>query len=138
MVSLGDNGAISMDVSFDTNDVKFHLFTLIMFDPHHTGVPVAWIITSHQTCDDLMEWLTLLKTKWWWCFTKIMNIAVSFIFILPFLSFYIHVAISKFHPTFSIVNNIISWNDNKLIFYAWLGLCGMTIKCPFTFTCGMS
>jgi hypothetical protein len=64
MVSLNDNGAISMDVTFDTNDVKFHLFTLIVFDSHRTGVPVAWIITSHQTCDDLMEWLTLLKTKW--------------------------------------------------------------------------
>jgi hypothetical protein len=32
MVSLGDNGAISMDVTFGTNDVKFHLFTLMVFD----------------------------------------------------------------------------------------------------------
>jgi phosphatidylserine decarboxylase len=63
MVSLGDNGAISMDATFGTNDVKFHLFTLMVFDAHHTRVPVAWIITSRQTCDDLMEWLTPLKTK---------------------------------------------------------------------------
>jgi hypothetical protein len=63
MVSLGDNGAISMDATFSTNDVKFHLFTLMMFDAHHTKVPVAWIITSHQTCNDLVEWLTPLKTK---------------------------------------------------------------------------
>jgi hypothetical protein len=54
MVSLGDNRAISMDATFGTNDVKFHLLTLMVFDTHHTGVPVAWIITSHQTCDDLM------------------------------------------------------------------------------------
>jgi hypothetical protein len=27
MVSLGDDGAISMDATVDTNDVKFHLFT---------------------------------------------------------------------------------------------------------------
>jgi len=53
-----------MDVTFDTNDVKFHLFTLIVFDAHRTGVLVAWIITSHQKYDDLVEWLTLLKTKW--------------------------------------------------------------------------
>jgi len=46
MVSLGDNGAISMDVTFNTNDVKFHLFTLMVFDAHHIGVLVAWIITS--------------------------------------------------------------------------------------------
>ncbi len=63
MVSLSVNGAISMDATFNTNDVKFHLFTLMVFDAHHTGVPVAWIITNHQTYDDLVEWLTFLKTK---------------------------------------------------------------------------
>jgi hypothetical protein len=55
MVSLNDNGAISMDATFGTNDVKFHLFTLMMFDAHHSRVSVAWIITSCQTCDDLVE-----------------------------------------------------------------------------------
>jgi phosphatidylserine decarboxylase len=63
MVSLGDNGAISMDATFGTNDVKFHLFTLMVFDAHRTKMPLAWIITSCQTCDDLVEWLTPLKTK---------------------------------------------------------------------------
>jgi hypothetical protein len=63
MVSLDDNGAISMDATFSTNDVKFHLFTLMVFDAHHTRVSVAWIVTSRQTCDDLVELLTLLKTK---------------------------------------------------------------------------
>ncbi len=43
MVSLGDNGAISMDATFD---VKFHMFTLMVFDAHRTRVPVAWIIAS--------------------------------------------------------------------------------------------
>jgi hypothetical protein len=63
MVSLGYNGAISMHVTFGTNDVKFHLFILMVFDAHRIGVLVAWIITSRQTCDDLVEWLTPLKTK---------------------------------------------------------------------------
>jgi phosphatidylserine decarboxylase len=63
MVSLSDNGAISMDATFGTNDVKFHLFTLMVFDAHHIRMPVAWIIISHQICDDLTEWLTPLKTK---------------------------------------------------------------------------
>jgi len=63
IVSLGDNGAISMDATFDTNDVKFHLFTLIVFDAHRIRVPIAWIITSRQTSDDLVEWLIPLKTK---------------------------------------------------------------------------
>jgi hypothetical protein len=63
MVSLGDNGAISMDATFSTNDVKFHLFALMVFDAHHTRVLIAWIIISHQTCDDLVDWPTPLKTK---------------------------------------------------------------------------
>jgi hypothetical protein len=54
MVSLGDNGAISMDATFNTNDMKFHLFTLMVFDAHCTRVSVACIITSCQTCDDLV------------------------------------------------------------------------------------
>jgi len=52
-----------MDATFSTNDVKFHLFTLMVFDAHHTGMLVAWIITNHQTCNDLVEWPTPLKTK---------------------------------------------------------------------------
>jgi hypothetical protein len=63
MVSLDNDGAISMDATFGTNDVKFHLFTLMTFDAHRIGMPVAWIITSRQTCNDLVEWLTPLKTK---------------------------------------------------------------------------
>jgi hypothetical protein len=53
-----------------------------------------------------------------------------------FLNFYVHATISKCHPTLSIVNYVISWNDNKLVFYAWFGLCGVRIKCPFTFAHG--
>jgi hypothetical protein len=63
MVSLGDNGATSMDATFRANDVKFHLFTLMVFDAHHTKVSIAWIITSHQTCNNLVEWSIPLETK---------------------------------------------------------------------------
>jgi hypothetical protein len=41
MVSLGDNGAISMDATFGINDVKLHLFTLMVFDAHHTGMYIS-------------------------------------------------------------------------------------------------
>jgi hypothetical protein len=63
MVSLSDNGAISMDATFGTNDVKFHLLTLMVFDAHRTGMSIAWIIISRQACDDLVELLIPLKTK---------------------------------------------------------------------------
>ncbi len=41
MLSYGHNGAIFMDATFDTNDKKFHLFTLMGFDDHRTSVPLA-------------------------------------------------------------------------------------------------
>ncbi len=43
MLSYGHNGAISMDATFGTNDMKFHLFTLMGFDDHQIGVLLAWI-----------------------------------------------------------------------------------------------
>ncbi len=52
-----------MDATFGTNDVKFHLFTLMVFDAHCIRMLIAWIIPSHQTCDDLVKWLIFLKTK---------------------------------------------------------------------------
>jgi hypothetical protein len=63
MLSYGHNSAISMDATFGTNDMKFHLFTLMGFDDHHTGVLLAWVITSGQTIEDLIEWLKPLKDK---------------------------------------------------------------------------
>jgi hypothetical protein len=63
MLSYGHNGAICMDATFGTNDMKFHLFTLMGFDDHHTSVPLAWIITSRQIIQDLIEWLKPFKEK---------------------------------------------------------------------------
>ncbi len=126
MVSLGDNGAISMDVTFGTNDMKFHLFTLMVFDAHCTKMSVAWIIIRCQTCDDLVQWMTPLKTKLLrnnpkWkgsCFIiddapqELRTLQWVLFSIYLFLNFYVNATISKFHPTFSILNNFISWNDN--------------------------
>jgi hypothetical protein len=63
MLSYGHNGAISMDATFGTHDLKFHLFTLMGFDDHCIGVPLTWVITSRQTVEDLIEWLKPLKDK---------------------------------------------------------------------------
>jgi hypothetical protein len=52
-----------MDATFNTNDVKFHLFTLMVFDAHRTKVLVVGIITSRQTCNDLVEWLNNFENK---------------------------------------------------------------------------
>jgi hypothetical protein len=44
-----------------TNNMKFHFFTLMGFDVHHTGVPLIWIIINQQTIENLVEWLKPLK-----------------------------------------------------------------------------
>jgi hypothetical protein len=41
MLSYGHNGAISMNATFGTNDMKFHLFTLMGFYDHRTSVLLA-------------------------------------------------------------------------------------------------
>jgi len=60
MLQFGHNRLISMDATFGINDVKYHLFTLMTFDFHDTRVLVAWVITSWQICEDLVEWLNVL------------------------------------------------------------------------------
>jgi hypothetical protein len=61
MLSFGHNGAIYIDATFGTKDMKFHLFTLMGFDDHCIGVLLTWIIISRQTVEDLIEWLKPLK-----------------------------------------------------------------------------
>jgi hypothetical protein len=46
MLQFGHNWLIFMDAMIGTNDVKYHLFTLMAFDFHCTKVPIAWVITS--------------------------------------------------------------------------------------------
>ncbi len=38
MFSSNHNGVTSMDATLHTNDMKFYLFTLMMFNAHHVGV----------------------------------------------------------------------------------------------------
>jgi hypothetical protein len=38
ILSYGHNGAISMDATFGTNDMKFYLFTLMGFNAHCMSV----------------------------------------------------------------------------------------------------
>jgi len=55
-VEARHNETISMDATFGTNNVKFLLFTLLVFNDWRNGVPIAWVITSRQMEDDLASW----------------------------------------------------------------------------------
>jgi len=63
MLTWGQNETISMDATFGANDVKFHFFILMVFDSHRTRIPVALIVISQQTRNDLIKWLAPLKVK---------------------------------------------------------------------------
>ena len=63
MLQWADHGAILMDATFGTNHMKFHLFILMEFDDFRNDVPIAWVITSRQKEDDLIQWLTALRAK---------------------------------------------------------------------------
>jgi hypothetical protein len=63
MLQFGHNALVSMDATFGTNDVKYHLFTLMPFDFHQIGVLVAWVIMNQQSCENLVEWLSALRSK---------------------------------------------------------------------------
>jgi hypothetical protein len=63
VLSYGHNNVISMDATFGTNDMTFHVFTLMGFDYHCTSVFLARIITSRQIVEDLIKWLKPLKDK---------------------------------------------------------------------------
>ncbi len=57
MVSFGDNGAISIDATFNTNDVKFHLFTLMVFNVSECQLHGSLQVTKH-----VMIWWSGLKS----------------------------------------------------------------------------
>jgi hypothetical protein len=42
---------------------NFHMFILMDFVAHHIGMPMPWIITSWQKCEDLVEWLNPHRAK---------------------------------------------------------------------------
>ncbi len=103
--TLRHNGLVYMDAMFGTNDVKYHLFTLMAFDFHCTWVLVVWVIKNWQTCRDLVKRLNALRAKFlshmphWKPSCSIVddtpNIAVSctliFIFLLYYLVFWYYV-----------------------------------------------
>jgi hypothetical protein len=61
LLGFGHIGVFSMDANCGTNVQRHHLFTLMVFDHHRQGLPIAWVITSWQRKLDLIHWLLTLK-----------------------------------------------------------------------------
>jgi hypothetical protein len=63
LLEFGHNGTLSMDATFGTNVQRYHFFTLMVFDHHHQGLLIAWVITSQQIKLDVIQWLLALKER---------------------------------------------------------------------------
>ena len=50
-----------MDATFGTNVPKYPLFSLLMFDDWRNGIPVALVLTSRMTEEDLVMWQQPLR-----------------------------------------------------------------------------
>ena len=61
MLNYGHNGAIAMDATFGTNVSKYPLFLLLVFDDWRNDIPVAWVLTSRMTEEDVVMWLEPLR-----------------------------------------------------------------------------
>eukprot|EP01018_Ginkgo_biloba_P030133 Gb_11378 [translate_table: standard] len=63
MVKFGKNNLIATDSTFGKNKLKYPLFTLLVFDTHHNGVLVAWIISSSSSSSDIQSWMEKLRSR---------------------------------------------------------------------------
>eukprot|EP01018_Ginkgo_biloba_P019858 Gb_28340 [translate_table: standard] len=63
MVKFGKNNLIATNSTFGTNNFKYPLLTLLVFDAHHNGVPVACIISSCSSTSDIQSWMEKLRSK---------------------------------------------------------------------------
>eukprot|EP01018_Ginkgo_biloba_P037069 Gb_24215 [translate_table: standard] len=63
MVKFGKNNLIATDSTFGTNKLKYFLFTLLVFDTHQNGVPIAWIISSSSSTSDIQSWMEKLQSR---------------------------------------------------------------------------
>eukprot|EP01018_Ginkgo_biloba_P023647 Gb_16296 [translate_table: standard] len=60
MVKFGKNNLIATDSTFGTNKLKYPLFTLLAFDTHQNGLPVANLIKSTS---DIQSWMEKLRSR---------------------------------------------------------------------------
>lgn len=71
MLKFGHDRLLAMNSTLGTNEFKFHLYTILVFDQHHSGIPVAWAITSSSGTATTKQWLlelfnrAILKSPEW-------------------------------------------------------------------------
>ncbi|KAI5070538.1 hypothetical protein GOP47_0014881 [Adiantum capillus-veneris] len=59
----GNANLLAMDATFGTNKYKFNLYTILVFDSHRNGVPIAWVLTASATFESTRTWLTCFRNS---------------------------------------------------------------------------
>ena len=62
MIKFGYKRAICMDVMYNTNILDYLLWSLLIFDDWSNGIPMAWMLTSQLSKEDLTMWLEPLQS----------------------------------------------------------------------------
>eukprot|EP01018_Ginkgo_biloba_P013838 Gb_04941 [translate_table: standard] len=60
MVKFSHNNLIAMDSTFSINKYGYKLYTWMVFDKKQNGLPIAWVISSHNRASDIKIWLSVL------------------------------------------------------------------------------
>eukprot|EP01018_Ginkgo_biloba_P040190 Gb_37568 [translate_table: standard] len=63
MIRFGHNSFIAADSTFGTNKLRYPLYTLLVFDSHQNGIPIAWIITPNFASHNVQKWIGALCDK---------------------------------------------------------------------------
>lgn len=62
-IKWGHNSVLQLDSTFGSNAQKFPLFTLLAVDEHSKGVPLAYLVASHERVELIQEFLEAVKAK---------------------------------------------------------------------------
>ncbi|KAM6543324.1 hypothetical protein CsatB_007771 [Cannabis sativa] len=63
MLRYGHNGSMAFHSMFGLKRLKYPLCTLLVFDLSHNAIPVAWIISSSFSSQDIQKWIGLLAER---------------------------------------------------------------------------
>ena len=53
MIKFGHRGVISMDATHSINILGYLLWSLLVFDDWNKSIPMAWVLTSRSSEEDL-------------------------------------------------------------------------------------
>ncbi|KAA3476811.1 Arrestin-C [Gossypium australe] len=63
MLRHGQNGSVASHSTFGSKKLKYPLSTLLVFDSSRNAIPVAWVITSSLTGQDMHKWVGSLAER---------------------------------------------------------------------------